>query len=297
MVHAVHSRSVLAIHQFSDIIKQQDLLTELLCLYLDAFYNGLKSAYEGQYYETVLVDENNGSLLNEYQFTLENNDNGREYEKRLEKLKSLIASRQLGEALAWNHNGDGNMTAICFNPHLYYPIFTLKNSETLSLTLKPLPMNVQSEIQFVSDLQAAEKDGKLKTWIGDKELYLLRNASNKSKGLGFALAGNFYPDFLLWLVDKNSAKQWLSLIDPKGIRNMSQSHPKFELAKEIKTLQKTLGLKIELNSFILSVTDKQAVINGESISDANYRDRHILFMRDSDYLQQLFGLILHNAPN
>ena len=30
--------------------------------------------------------------------------------------------------------------------------------------------------------------------IGDKSLYLLRNADTKSKGLGFATAGNFYPD-------------------------------------------------------------------------------------------------------
>lgn len=284
--------SVLKIHQFGDIIKQQELLIELLCLYLDAFYNRLKSAYEGQYYETVLVDENNGSLLHEYQFTIENNDNGREYEKRLEKLKNLIAGEQLREELDWNDNGDGNITAICFKSHLYAPIFTLKNTEALPLTLKPLPMNESSEIQFVRDLQAAEKDGKLKAWIGDKELYLLRNAANKSKGLGFALAGNFYPDFLLWLVDKQSGKQWLSLIDPKGIRNMSLSDQKFGLAEEIKKLQKELNLDIELNNFILSITDKEKLINTEKISDKDYNDRHILFMSDTGYLGKMFKMII-----
>jgi hypothetical protein len=52
--------------------------------------------------------------------------------------------------------------------------------------------------------------------IGQRSLYLLRNADREEKGLGFALAGNFYPDFLLWLVDDASGKQWLTFVDPKG---------------------------------------------------------------------------------
>ena len=40
-----------------------------------------------------------------------------------------------------------------------------------------------------------------KDLLAGRSVYLLRNADTQAKGLGFARAGNFYPDFLLWLVD------------------------------------------------------------------------------------------------
>jgi hypothetical protein len=99
-------------------------------------------------------------------------------------------------------------------------------------------------------------------------LYLLRNADNRAKGLGFALAGNFYPDFLLWLVDDKSGKQWLSFIDPKGIRNLNLSDPKFGLHSEIKRIEKQLGDEmISLNSFILSVTPFNDLVNAMSTTN------------------------------
>lgn len=51
----------------------------------------------------------------------------------------------------------------------------------------------------------------------DKELYLLRNRS-RGKGIGFFEAGNFYPDFILWLL--MDGKQYVTFIDPKGICNL-----------------------------------------------------------------------------
>lgn len=84
--------SALTVHSFADVLKQQDLLLELLCLYTEAFYARLKSAYEGQFYETALVDSDNGSMQNGYQFTIEPNNVGRDYEKKLLELKRLVES-------------------------------------------------------------------------------------------------------------------------------------------------------------------------------------------------------------
>ena len=81
----------------------------------------------------------------------------------------------------------------------------------------------------------SQAKGEGKEAIGPRSLYLLRNADREEKGLGFALAGNFYPDFLLWLVDDASGKQWLTFVDPKGLRNLDLSHPKLGLYKEVKT--------------------------------------------------------------
>lgn len=124
-----------------------------------------------------------------------------------------------------------------------------------------------------------------------KVLYLLRNADSKNKGLGFATAGNFYPDFLLWLVDDKSGKQWLSLIDPKGIRNLNLDDPKFGLYKEIKNLEHKLSDdNLSLSAFIVSETCYVDLVNVPD-SKENLEARNVLFIEDTGpvYLEKLFS--------
>lgn len=282
----------LKIKTFADVQKQQGWLIELLCRYTERFYQRLKALYEGQFYETVEVDENHPSLQNGYLFQFEQeNEDAAEYHKRLSELKNIIENGTLQEALKWNESSK-NVMAICFRQHLYYPVMTLNNLENLPFKMQPLDMNEASEIRFVHDLQTASESGELYRWIGDKDLYLLRNAANKNKGLGFALAGNFYPDFLLWLVDKENGRQWLSFIDPKGIRNIDLNHPKFGLAEDVKRLEQELQLDITLDSFILSHTEQSRLINVEDISAQKYLEKHILFMDDKNYLETMCKIIL-----
>ena len=287
----------LAVQSFADVKKQEGLLIELLLDYADAFYKALKAAYEGQFYREKIVDEKNGSMLDSYLFSINKTEDGGGYEAKLNDLKRRVESGELAEMVGWTAP---NVEAICFDPHLFYPIMVLENKEALPFTMKPLSMNEESEIQFVKDLQkAAGEKGRLKEWTGDKDLYLLRNAANKAKGLGFALAGNFYPDFLLWLVDRESGRQWLTFIDPKGIRHMTWEHPKFGLADEVKKLEQSLNLQdLTLNSFILSVTPYKGLLDDGAAAvfdktEDEFREKHILFMEDEKYLQTMFDMILN----
>ena len=289
--------SELAVQSFADVKKQEGLLIELLLDYADAFYKSLKAAYEGQFYREKIVDEKNGSMLDSYLFSINKTEDGGGYEAKLNDLKRRVESGELAEMVGWTAP---NVEAICFDPHLFYPIMVLENKEALPFTMKPLSMNEESEIQFVKDLQkAAGEKGRLKEWTGDKDLYLLRNAANKAKGLGFALAGNFYPDFLLWLVDRESGRQWLTFIDPKGIRHMTWEHPKFGLADEVKKLEQSLKLQdLTLNSFILSVTPYKGLLDDGAAAvfdktEDEFREKHILFMEDENYLQTMFDMILN----
>ena len=124
-------------------------------------------------------------------------------------------------------------------------------------------------------------------------IYLLRNPDNRYKGLGFALAGNFYPDFLLWLVHKEKGEQYLTLIDPKGIRNMNTDDAKINLYKEIKSLESRLEDKLILNSFILTTTPMKELINN-SLSEDELKERNVLFMvgNQTAYLNDMFEGIL-----
>lgn len=113
----------------------------------------------------------------------------------------------------------------------------------------------------------------------------------KIEASGFATAGNFYPDFLLWLVDDKSGKQWLSLIDPKGIRNLNLDDPKFGLYKEIKNLEHKLSDdNLSLSAFIVSETCYVDLVNVPD-SKENLEARNVLFIEDTGslYLEKLFS--------
>ncbi|ECQ1195768.1 type III restriction endonuclease subunit R [Salmonella enterica subsp. enterica] len=279
--------SELEIKQYSDIAKQEDIMLRLLTDYTDRFYNALKNAYEGQFYEITQVNEDDPCMIKMYHFEIEESDDGLDYTKRLEQLQQIVAQGDIGKAKSWNAPG---MIAVTFDKHLYYPLLSIEKNADLPLKMRPTAFDAPSEITFIKDLQEFIETPKGQKTIGNKSLYLLRNADSKAKGLGFATAGNFYPDFLLWLVDDESGKQWLSLIDPKGIRNLNLDDAKFGLYKEIKELEKKLSDdKLSLSAFIISETRFVDLINVSEPKD-KIEERNVLFIEDtgSIYLEKLF---------
>lgn len=279
--------SELEIKQYSDIVKQEDIMLRLLTDYTDRFYNALKNAYEGQFYEITQVNEDDPCMIKMYHFEIEESDDGLDYTERLEQLQQIVARGEIGKAKSWNAPG---MIAVTFDKHLYYPLLSIEKNADLPLKMRPTAFDAPSEITFIKDLQEFIETPKGQKTIGNKSLYLLRNADTKAKGLGFATAGNFYPDFLLWLVDDESGKQWLSLIDPKGIRNLNLDDAKFGLYKEIKELEKKLSDdKLSLSAFIVSETRFVDLINVSEPKD-KIEERNVLFLEDtgSIYLEKLF---------
>lgn len=278
----------LNICNIADISKQEDILIRLLQDYTDRFYKSMKTAYEGQFYDIVSVKDGDDTLLKVYHFDIDNNEDGEVYEQKIRALQVLVTDGKLGEASQWNA---GQMVAICFDSHLYYPLFAFEG--VVPLKMRPLSFDAPSEIQFVRDLEAFYKSPLGQQVIGNRSLYLLRNADTKAKGLGFALAGNFYPDFLLWLVDDNTGEQWLNFIDPKGLRQMNLSDPKLGLYKEVKVIQEKLcDPKLTLNAFIISGTQFSSLLN-VSCKQADLEKRNVLFMSDGGqiYLKKMFERI------
>lgn len=91
-----------------------------------------------------------------------------------------------------------------------------------------------------------------------RELYLVGNQS-RGRGIGFLEAGNFYPDFIVWLL--LAQRQYITFTDPKGIRNLQGANdPKIRFHETIKGLEQRLGdPKMTLNSFVVSVTPYKQV--------------------------------------
>lgn len=91
-------------------------------------------------------------------------------------------------------------------------------------------------------------------------------------------------------------QQWLSFVDPKGLRNLDLTHPKMGLYKEVKTLQQELrDPMLTLNAFILSPTKFTDLLNvGDPVKKAELEDRNVLFMEDggNTYLKKMFARIV-----
>ncbi len=141
----------LKVSGFSDVLRQQDIMLQLLTDYTDRFYQGLKAAYEGKFYDVAPVTENSGSIIKLYHFEIENTDVGLEYKAKLEALSALVASGKIGEASKWNAP---HMVAISFGQHLYYPLLAPIKDAIVPLKMRPLALGAPSEVQFVEDVMA-----------------------------------------------------------------------------------------------------------------------------------------------
>ena len=130
---------------------------------------------------------------------------------KLEELKALI---ERGDLRPWEFQG---MKAIWFGRHLYEPLVYLSSN---IVEISPVALN-KGERTLIEDLRAFYDNEK--ELFSNKEFYLLRNLS-KGRGVGFFEAGNFYPDFILWVL--MNGRQHIAFVDPKGIRNLGPTDPK-----------------------------------------------------------------------
>lgn len=301
---------------FAKVASIERLFTILVLGYMEVFYKTFQHLYEDEHMEVVEVTE---KLLNEgdfrwpqgYQFEFEDNADGNTWKGRLEELKKHLHDNDFpAQCSKWSSEGSKDLVAIAFDPSLYVPLFYARKGAKLPLKMKPLSFDAPSELRFVEDLIRFYDDPANKTFFTNVDLYLMRNASQKSRGLGFAQAGNFYPDFLLWLKDKSTGKEYLSFIDPKGLRNVSFESPKLNFAKEVKELEKVVNKdqanKLILNSIILSDTPFSELADlFTEHTKADYEAKHVFFLDEGNpgetdggkYLPKMFDAVKMELPS
>jgi hypothetical protein len=275
---------------FKDLRRLEDILYRLLTKYIEHYYEALKSAYEDSYYEYSEVSTDELDCIDSYNFMVEDSPEGNEYYKRLAKLKEIVEEGSIGQISSWN---GGKLEAIVFDRHVFNPLMHIEAKNDVPFIMHPLVFDAPSEVKFVKDLKAFYDSPRGKDFFEGKDIYLLRNAARKSKGIGFGSGGNFYPDFLLWLVD--GIKQHLTFVDPKGIHHLDLEDAKFKLYENIKNIENRLGNgNVELNVFILSETSFSDVLNKGDKTREDFEKAHILWMNDDPaprYLEKMFRLV------
>ncbi|MDT7688433.1 MAG: hypothetical protein QOE46_1192 [Acidobacteriota bacterium] len=265
--HLLIPKEELAFTNFGKVRLWQEIAIVLLKKYCDRYYKHRQNEYEMPYLEYRDLSADDPNFFGEYRFLI---DESRE--DIIEALRQLRCSIERGELRDLDL---ANFQAISFGQHLYEPLIHLKSD---LVEVRPVHLN-EGERDFIIDLRFFYQENRAA--FREKELYLLRNQS-RGRGVGFFEAGNFYPDFILWLVD--GRHQHIAFVDPKGISHLKgPDDPKISFYRTIKDLEARLGdTNVTLHSFILSNTPYEQVSWWDGgMTLAEFEARHVLFTKSN----------------
>ncbi|HXE75507.1 MAG TPA: DEAD/DEAH box helicase family protein [Candidatus Xenobia bacterium] len=265
---------------FSRVRVWQEIAVALLKKYCDSFYKYKKNEYELPHLEYRELTPDDPNFFEEYRLLIAKSEET--IIETLRRIKEDIEQGKLKDVQV------GNLHCFVFNRHLYEPLIHIRGE---LIEVRPVALN-EGERDFVLDLRRYHGDNA--AFFKDKELYLLRNQS-RGRGIGFFEAGNFYPDFILWLLVPD--RQYVSFVDPKGIRNLQGANdPKIRFHEKIKELEQRLGdPKVILNSFVISVTPFKQVGWWEGGMTEKDFEHHHIFFRDAEkrsHLETMFRKLL-----
>ncbi len=281
---------------FGGRLRLQEAVVNILRTYTEKFYQLRREQWESQQMVYRPLDANDPNLAFNRQAVKEKKAL---YVVRVPRSRStLISSIQklIADAKKLYKEENDNLPRIYFDRHIYLPLLLHKDENSPGAT--PPPLN-DSETQFVKDLKAywiAEKE----TSLQGKEVFLLRNLS-KGKGISFFEERKFYPDFILWIVEKKN--QRIVFIEPHGMvfakayvhdekAHLHETLPL--LAKDIATRSKK-HKQVILDSYIISATpfDKLYKSYDDGTWDRQkFRNAHILFPEinaDYNYINEIIG--------
>jgi superfamily II DNA or RNA helicase len=252
---------------FGNVALWQEMAAELLRKFSEEYYNYCKAAFIEPRLELREIEAGDGSLpeAEEYQLVVDASETV--LINDIQNLTGEIAARKAGVLRA------GELKGCLFGMHLYEPVLhTAKGSK---IQIAPVSLN-ESEFQFLDDLRLFIEKDQARLAAEGVELFLLRNES-RGRGVGFFEAGNFYPDFLLWLV--KDGRQHLAFVEPHGLQHEGPGHKKIEFHQVIKGIQARLASEnVILNSFIVTPTRFGKLNWGKTIHELE--DMHVLFIED-----------------
>lgn len=262
---------------FDGVMLLQQVVAELLKRYCDHFYNYRKREFIEPRLELRELTPDDDNLPQEefYQLIVDGDE-----EQVIQGIQQIKKDLEEGKDALLKV---GELNACNFGKHLFQPLFHVRRGE--KITILPVALN-ESEYQFVTDLKSWCDEHKAILQKDGMELFLLRNLS-RGKGVGFFEAGNFHPDFILWMLA--GEKQYVTFIEPHGLLHEGPASEKLLFHERIKEVEKRLNdPNVILNSFILSWTRYPQLKWGNSQTELE--NKNVLFMKDDRdrYIDKLF---------
>jgi hypothetical protein len=275
-----------------DIAAWQELTIALLDLFVSKAYIQCKKQQESSHQIVEYLKADDPNFIKEYD--IEVNKNHKDWVTRIESINNALENGSFLYDVIVEGDGRNGVDALQFDKMLFNPVFFMAGQFAKNMDKQ------RNGDNWISIIPASLNDGErnfiesMKTYfvnqnMTDKEVYLLRNSSRK--GLGFFETEGFYPDFLLWIWV--GTMQYLTFIDPKGIRNLSGI--KDEKVQLFKRLNEDIAPRLndsnlKLNSFIISDTPFSQVPFND-IGKEEFKNNHVLFQEDKDYVKTMVEMI------
>lgn len=265
--------------------------------YMDKFFKYEKERWEAPMLEYAILDADDSNFVDEYTITYAQqhplDTTSDELETFISEISTILQANN-GLDVYKKDSFHGRMVMFDFRSHLYAPLICLEKSN-LKIQVSPVALN-SDEMTFVDYLKEYVESHSSE--LEGKSLYLLRNKSKV--GMGFFEAGNFYPDYILWIDTED--KQYISFIDPKGLMHIRPDDPKVEFYKTIKELEERLaptadGKTVVLNSFIMSGSKSSELklwwSTPEVEADRAYREaRNVYTLDNTECVELMIAKIL-----
>ena len=263
---------------WDDVIFLQQVAAELLKRFCEHYYNYCKRSFIEPRLELRELSPEDDNIPQEDFYQLIVDGSEEQVILAIDKIKKELDKNKQSLLRA------GDIQACRFGMHLFQPLFHVRKGG--KITILPVALN-ESEFQFVTDIKDWSEAHAAELQRDGIELFLLRNL-NRGKGVGFFEAGNFHPDFILWMIV--DGKQYVTFIEPHGLLREGPASEKVLFHKRIKDIENRLANPdVILNSFILSWTKYPQLRWG--IPQEEMEAEHVLFMTDDrdGYIDKMFS--------
>jgi len=281
------------VKDLEDLKNLENIAISLLKSYIDKFYKREKGKFE----KDIITYKPAGEQLNlvksasdkveYYKLTVP-----AEKSELIEKLKKLVENM---DALLDEQNEKDILPRIVIDNSVFIPLLLEKEG----INISPPGLN-EGEKRFLEGLRGyLNKNQEL---LDKYHIALLRNEARE--GVGFMLDwGEFYPDFILWIREKDGNRIYIVFIEPKGLKMLGDVLNNEKINFLSKGLRETLrkeyeNWQIEVKGFILSTTPYEELQRGQAIggskSKEEYEEKNILFLEDKDWAEKFFERVICN---
>lgn len=241
--------------------------------------------YLSQFLEVKTLGRNDPNFIAEYQLFIEQSQGA--IIRKLTELKEKIAQNTMPQEVPIGQD----FSVFEFLEHLYKPLIYIDESRYREIVkIQPVALN-PGEKRFVDDLKRYFETHP--EFFESRKLFLLRNMSRK--GVGFFEANNFYPDFILWLVE--GERQYVAFIDPKGLRLVDGfDNPKIKFHRTVKEeIESRLhDPLLSLSSHIVTPTSYRQIRFWRPEEDMAYFNRYNVYFQE-EHRGVYVGMILGKA--
>ncbi len=287
--------SQLTVKSMADRENMTDLAIMALKSYIDKFVKFEKSKWEDKYLRYEDLSDNDPNLDVDYTIGIERKLVSQSIGSAIvNDINTVIADlNNNGSLHSYNVSSQPKFISLFDYPkHLYAPLVSLAKG-VKEIKVSPVSLN-DDEKKFVDYLKDYTDKHNAELEKYNKKIFLLRNKSKV--GMGFFEAGNFYPDYILWIDTPNT--QYISFIDPKGLLHFTPKDAKIQFYKTIKILEQDLKNKqspgskeVVLNSFIMSSTPAGQLQQWWHMKQQDYEDLNVFTLDDPFCVEKMFNKI------